>query len=601
MLHHDQEMLEQTFSKRQLRHLLSDDIVQTFPMDIFSEMYADIETFLKGKYRRAKQERLAHLSDIDAAVDAIILSIASDERPQLIQKVATKIGHLLNYPDPDAARTGAELLAVTQGHIHEIAKGDDGSYYIIGKLSISKKLKKKIALLQYLPPAVIQPKEWDYNVGGGYYTEQHSILLGRNTHHWEPQAYDVLNKLQSIAWELDLDTVDTERNTNMIQMTVGKKQFRRTVKSYRSKPFWFIHKYDKRGRIYSAGYDLNIQGSEYHKACLNFFDKKIVNVDGMKGLKIAIAGHAGHDKITWQERLDWFDTIHPQLTDEMVEKWDEPILGRKALRAYNSALRGEPIGYPMALDATSSGIQMLAVLSGCAKSAKACNLINTGQREDIYLMVADKMNLNLDEENSVTRKDVKKPIMTAAYNSRRVPREAFNDAQLSQFYRANKGVTPGVIQAMNLINMCWQDSEEEHRWTLPDGHVAVCPVEKMVDTNMNLKELPFKFTYRYAKRTPNINAIRSLAPNITHSVDAYVCREMIRRCPFQLASIHDCFLFHPNHWKEVCQIYREVLADLAQMDLLQSILREITGEQITIEKSDPQLSAKILKSEYALS
>ena len=93
----------------------------------------------------------------------------------------------------------------------------------------------------------------------------------------------------------------------------------------------------------------------------------------------------------------------------------------------------------------------------------------------------------------------------------------------------------------------------------------------------------------------------SLVPNIIHSVDAYVAREMVRRCPFDIVHIFDCFYFYPDNMDEASRIYREILADIAQSDLLADILSEISGKNISIAKDSDDLHIDILASKYAIS
>ena len=130
---------------------------------------------------------------------------------------------------------------------------------------------------------------------------------------------------------------------------------------------------------------------------------------GMQYLKIAIANAYGLDKHVWQDRLNWFKRNQGQL-ESLDKDADEPVLYRKYVRAFRQAERGEPIGTPIGLDATASGLQMLAVMSGCAKTAEAVNLIDTGKREDVYNKMSDHMSQMLSRP--IDRKDLKKPVMT---------------------------------------------------------------------------------------------------------------------------------------------------------------------------------------------
>ena len=74
---------------------------------------------------------------------------------------------------------------------------------------------------------------------------------------------------------------------------------------------------------------------------------------------------------------------------------------------------GEPIGMPVEMDATASGIQILACLSGCVTTASAVNLIDTFCREDLYQEVANEMTKKLG--SAIERADVKKPVSFSGF------------------------------------------------------------------------------------------------------------------------------------------------------------------------------------------
>jgi len=81
---------------------------------------------------------------------------------------------------------------------------------------------------------------------------------------------------------------------------------------------------------------------------------------GKEYLKIDVAGNFGLDKLTWDERIAWFDANEAQLSS-LVPKAENPALFYAGIRAWEDAKAGHASGYPVSLDATCSGIQILAV------------------------------------------------------------------------------------------------------------------------------------------------------------------------------------------------------------------------------------------------
>ena len=586
---------ELDYSKRMRNNLILTDILNDIPSKITKSLSLAIDNYRIGNYYESKQLRIEKLPETIEIVNNILAIILSSDSTKPIQGPATELGMSLGYRNQiDAVKTGAEILSICHGKLYDIQLSDDGTE-ILPKYKLSKHTVNKLNVLQYLPPMLQQPNDWISNTDGGWLWERKSIILGKGTHHYKPQAYDALNLLQSIPWTIDIPTYINYQNTNK---TMKKKQFDRVISDYLGKPFYFVWRYDKRGRSYSSGYDLNVQSNEYGKALLSLFNKRIVT--NMDNLKIAIANHAGQDKITWNERIDWFNK---QLNFNLDE-FKEPILGAKAIKAYLDTKKGHPTGYVMSIDATASGLQIMAALSGCKTTAKACNMIDTGKRDDVYITIADRMNRLLERRFWVSRKEVKKPCMTTFYNSIANPKQSFNKQQLNTFYEILESSLPGAIDVMDAINEFWDYSTDVHTWTLPDGHVARVPVTEMSDIRIEIDELNHRtFTYRYSKQQPSEN-YRSLVANIVHSIDGYIAREMVRRAHsnhIELAHIHDCFIFSPDYLQVIIQNYKEIMAEIARSDLLSDILTEISGKHVKVTKLSNDLAKDILNSKYMLS
>ena len=586
---------ELQYSKRQRNNIILLDILNEIPAKITETLSLAINNYRNGAYYESKQLRVNMLPNTLEIINNILTIILSTDSTRPIQGPATELGLNLGYTDQlDAVKTGAEILSICHGKLYDIHLNED-STEILPKLKLTSDTTDKLNFLQYLPPMIQKPNDWVSNNDGGWLWERKSIILGKGNHHLETQSYDALNLLQSVAWTIDIPVYINNENPND-NMDMG--QFDRIITDYLGKPFYFVWRYDKRGRSYSSGYDLNIQSNEYGKAMLSLFNKKTVT--NLNNIKIAVANHAGHDKLTWNERIKWFN----QQLDWDMDQFAEPILGSKALGAYYDAKNGYKTGYVMSIDATASGLQIMSALSGCKDTARVCNMINTGTREDVYQMIADKMNVRLNGKFRVTRKDVKKPCMTTFYNSLANPKQTFNKLQLKAFYATLDGLMPGAMEVMETINEFWDYDGDIHMWTLPDGHVARVPVTEMSDVRIEVDELDHRtFTYRYDKQQSSEN-YRSLVANIVHSVDGYVAREMVRRCHamgIELVHIHDCFVFSPDYLQFVAETYREILAQIADSDLLSDILSEISDTYIPVTKMSDDLSKDILNSEYMLS
>ena len=303
----------------------------------------------------------------------------------------------------------------------------------------------------------------------------------------------------------------------------------------------------------------------------------MMSFTGLEYLKIDISNAYGYDKESWHTRINWVnDNIN--ILENYVELADEPMLYLKAVRALRKTEAGCTSGHAMMLDATASGLQIMAALSGCKRTAAHVNMINTGNREDVYTHMVNEMNMSLPLHEYVTREDVKKPLMTHFYN--KMSQDTLTDMQQTAFYTEMSDSFTGAQAVMDLINQYWDEYALEHKWYLPDGHVARVKVTEMVNARIEIDELQgTTFTYRFEANLPSIKS-SSLVPNVIHSIDAYIAREMVRRAnqrEFQLAHIHDAFCAHPNNMDKVRTNYRMIMAEIADSDLLANILTQLSG------------------------
>jgi hypothetical protein len=570
--------LEDRFNKHNIDKIILNQI------DTTDKLYQDTKWHVLMECSDMLEDHDLGLDDI---TNALWIEILRNPQEKHIQSIGTLIGNRFGLQGLASIAAGTRVLeAAAHLDLYNMIIFDR-SKIIRPMLKLDTDTLTTLDNLMYQPPMVCKPNDWTSNRDGGWLSVDKHCVLGKGNSHGQRQNLDYLNKLQSIPWVLDPHIMFNFSDGNEY------KGDNALFLDYMNTPFYFVWRYDKRGRGYSEGYNINLQSNEYRRAMISMDHSEVVTPEGMDWLKVAVANTFGHDKATFSERIAWFESQD----DFFIDCAEEPILAAKFLKAYQDAEDGESVRCNMFLDATASGIQIMAALSNCFTTAKAVNMVGD-EREDIYGEVATVMNQFLDTTDAVCRDDTKKPVMTHYYNSIEGPKRNFNDAQIDAFYSTLNGAFEGAQDVLESINLCWSD-DAEFAWTLPDGHRAV--IRSKVTEGTTVPLIDTDFYYEYTAYKPSGNS-RHLAPNIIHSIDGWIAREMVRRCPFPLAHIHDAFTAHPNNMGVVCDTYNVLLAEICDSNLLQDILREITGDKgLVYNKLGSSLSEEVLISTHTLS
>ncbi len=256
---------------------------------------------------------------------------------------------------------------------------------------------------------------------------------------------------------------------------------------------------------------------------------------GLEYLKIDIASSFGLDKKTWAERLTWFEQNQGNLHAQIKQAKD-PALYYAGVMAYEATMRGEPSGYPISLDATSSGFQILAALTCDRGGASLCNVISTGRRENAYELVCEFIRHRVDpsQAKNISPDDAKQAIMTALYSSEKVPKEVFGDLY-EVFVEVMEDEAPGVWTLNKEFLKLWNPNALSNDWVLPDNFHVKCKVMNTVP--MTVDFLGEKYT-AFRKVNEPMEEGRSLGANVTHSIDGMLVREMLRRCKFDEGRIN---------------------------------------------------------------
>lgn len=277
---------------------------------------------------------------------------------------------------------------------------------------------------------------------------------------------------------------------------------------------------------------------------------------GRQYLAIDIASNFGLDKKLWSERLAWFDT-HEDRLEGMIQQAKEPALYYAGVKAWRDVQAGKPIGYMISLDATSSGLQLLAALTGDRQAAALCNVIDTGDRENAYEAVYLEMLRRLgDEEAQISLDQTKNAIMTALYSSKAVPKRVFGEgAMLDTFYQTISDLAPGAWELNEHFLSMWNPDALSHDWVLPDNFHVHIKVMAQVSEPVHFLNAPYDVTY---KVNAPMEEGRSLGANTIHSVDGMIVRELTRRCdyePLQVARVQRAL---EGHVKGCCQRHDRV-------------------------------------------
>lgn len=259
-------------------------------------------------------------------------------------------------------------------------------------------------------------------------------------------------------------------------------------------------------------------------------------------LKIDVAGSYGHDKLSWTDRIAWFDANEAAILnaadnskEPLLREAEAPALFFAGANAYKEALEGKAIGYPISLDATASGAQLLAILKGCPLSAEMCNVISTGYREDLYTSIYEIMLIQSGKDSKLTRQDVKDAVMPAFYGSEKRPKEVFGEGEmLDLFEKTMSENAPGIWELNKQLLHLWNPTTLSHDWILPDNYHVHVKVMGEAEHNFLFMDIPGVAKCKINE--PQAEG-RSLSANVVHSVDGMVVREMTARCDYDLKHI----------------------------------------------------------------
>ena len=503
-------------------------------------------------------------------------------------------------------------------------------------------------------PMLVEPNDWTNERAGGYLTNElmrgHELTRrgkGAVKHGDIPLKF--LNKLQKVKYRVNHHVLEVAQHFKEKGIKVGKfipiseafkppkppdidenaearqawkrmmaeaynadrMNFKRSVRTrtqleaaekFKDKEYYLCWSFDYRGRTYPICAYLSPQDTDFGKSLIRFADESFVTPESESWLAFQVATTFGLDKAPMAERLEWVRENHDLITKvatdpiDNLPEWEEveePWQFMAACHEYYHCCilcDKQTTGLMVAVDATCSGLQILA---GLAKDQSTASLVNVcpGDRpSDAYKAVAEEAKKYLPAELHpwMTRKTTKRTVMTIPYNATRSsswgyirealieqgfePEKSQVSEVVSAVYQSMDAIVPGPMRVMRWIKahvgQYIRSGATEVEWTTPSGFVVNQQRNKRETERLKLQLLgTTQVTLSVGDGDPCPNRHKSTtAPNLIHSLDASILHETFQRFNGPFTVIHDSVLCRATDMGTLNQLVRETYTDIFSRD-----------------------------------
>lgn len=407
-------------------------------------------------------------------------------------------------------------------------------------------------------------------------------------------------------------------------------------------PVFFPHNLDWRGRIYPLPSYLSPQGFDLQKAMLKYSKHLPIGANGLRNLKIWAAGCAGVDKVSFDDRVRWFDdNWEPATFDPLVDKrwveYDSPFLFVQAIleiqdvikSGLGSAFRS---GLSVCVDGSQNGLQHLSAIGRDERGGAATNLVDAEVPEDLYSDVASivfeavchdhelaKSSGQTEDElgNSLPplvwkdaltlpkrrRSVVKRSVLAYPYG---VTKAGMRDGLIvdgfvdglsgskhrNAWYLAEKidlAVRDVVISAATIMDWFRTVADKSAKagktlkWVAPSGFPV--NMHYFVKTSREIRTCLARLSIREPANKNDIDnsaQIRGIVANFIHSLDASHLVGTVHRCMEH--DIEDFQFVHDSYGTHVCNIdllgrlLREEFVEMHEFNPLESFIKNLEIE-----------------------
>ena len=390
-----------------------------------------------------------------------------------------------------------------------------------------------------------------------------------------------------------------------------------TVERFKNKEKFYIPwSFDYRGRVYPIPAFLTPQDTDFGKSLIRFHKESFMDEEAERWLRFQVATTFGLDKETLNERLAWTyenEWLIERIATDPIDNrsdWEGAEEPWQFLAAcdefYHCVIKRDRIstGLPIAIDATCSGLQILAGLAKDKSTAKLVNVLPSDKPQDAYEKIAETSKPNIPEKlrPNWDRKCTKRTVMTIPYNAkpfsnRSYIREALKDKDIEIEKEDLTQTVNAVRDAMNVIVpgpmrvMKWIESEvsnaikrgaTELEWVTPAGFIVSQRIFKKEFERITLQVLgqcKMKVATGDSAEVDKARHKAATAPNLIHSLDASLLCLSALDFNHPIALIHDSVLCRATDMTELSRIVREKYMHLfAEHDYLTDFAQQIGAE-----------------------
>lgn len=467
-------------------------------------------------------------------------------------------------------------------------------------------------------------------------------------------------KEEIVEWKREATLMHTDNQRRKTKRIQFSQMIWMARKFKDEKAFYFPHTLDFRGRLYANTAFLNPQSEDSARGLLEFSKGKPLGSSGYAWLKVHIANCFGEDKVSLEERVEWTDEHHEDITqcglDPLVNRlWmdaDKPWQFLRACIEY--ACCGGSLDYvshlPITVDGSCNGLQHFSAMLRDEVGGAATNLIHYDQPQDIYEIVrsvaVDSIRSCTDNEflfwsKCLNRALVKRPVMTTPYGAtlygmrQQIYEELKKQMDKGTHFDGIDGSTDlwphckflathiyeaiGRVVVSSRQGMKWlQDVSrvlaKEDRpifWTLPTGFIVkqkyMKSTVKRIFTVLNGQTATLFAGVGDSHKMNKPRQTNGIAPNFVHSLDAChlmmtVNKARIHHDIESFAVVHDSFGTHACDIERLGIVLREAFSELYSDDVLLKFKEEQRNIELPEIPEYGQLDIKeVLDSEFFFS